>query len=150
METFQSSEEVLDQPGFEREELCEISDPVRSWAGCSRTSPKSLGVPAGIPIVGGAGDGQTAGLVANVTTSERAYLNLGTAVVSGTYSDDYAWGREFRTLGGPLPRTYTLETLLQGGPRSGPRNDWDVHGFANRTVYSVAPACGPGSRVLLG
>jgi xylulokinase len=75
---------------------------------------EDLGLPAAIPVVGGAGDGQSAGLGANVLAPGRAYLNLGTAVVSGTYSDAYAWGREFRTLGGPVPGTFTLETLLQG------------------------------------
>ena len=73
------------------------------------------GLPPGLPVVGGAGDGQAAGLGANVTEAGRAYLNLGTALVSGTYSDDYAWGREFRTLAGPIPRTYVPETLLRGG-----------------------------------
>jgi xylulokinase len=66
-------------------------------------------------VVGGAGDGQSAGLGANITEPGRSYLNLGTAVVAGSYSEDYRWGRAFRTLSGPIPETYTLETLIQGG-----------------------------------
>jgi xylulokinase len=43
------------------------------------------------------------------------YANLGTAVAAGTWSTDYRWSRAFRTLGGPIPGTYTLETLLSSG-----------------------------------
>ena len=84
------------------------------------------GLPPGLPVVGGAGDGQAAGLGANVTEAGQAYLNLGTALVSGTYSDDYAWGREFRTLAGPIPKTYVPETLLRGGTYT---IDWFVDNF---------------------
>jgi xylulokinase len=115
METFEWSGEALDLVGLERGQLCELAAPGSVMGELRVDVAEDLGLPAGIPVVGGAGDGQSAGLGANVTTPGRAYLNLGTAVVSGTYSDEYAWGREFRTLGGPLPRTYTLETLLQGG-----------------------------------
>jgi xylulokinase len=76
---------------------------------------QAFGLTEGLPVVGGAGDGQSAGLGANITEPGRAYLNLGTAVVGGTYSQDYHWGRAFRTLGGPIPESYTLETLIQGG-----------------------------------
>ncbi len=115
METFDWSEEVLGQAGLERGQLCELAAPGAVMGELRSDVAAELGLPAGIPVVGGAGDGQSAGLGANVTKPGRAYLNLGTAVVSGTYSDEYAWGREFRTLGGPIPKTYTLETLLQGG-----------------------------------
>src|SRR5215218_4837424 len=76
---------------------------------------KDTRLPPGLPVIGGAGDGQAAGLGANVTEAGKAYLNLGTAIVSGTYSDDYYWGREFRTLAGPIPKTYVPESLLRGG-----------------------------------
>ncbi len=115
MQTFDWSEAVLDLVGLERGQLCELAAPGAVMGELRSDVAQELGLPAGIPVVGGAGDGQSAGLGANVTTPGRAYLNLGTAVVSGTYSDDYAWGREFRTLSGPIPNTYTLETLLQGG-----------------------------------
>lgn len=115
MESFDWSEKVLDQVGLDREQLCELSPPGTVMGELRGDVAVEIGLPAGIPVVGGAGDGQSAGLGANIVKPGRAYLNLGTAVVSGTYSDDYAWDRAFRTLGGPVPGTYTLETLLQGG-----------------------------------
>jgi xylulokinase len=81
----------------------------------SDAASEQLGLPAGLPVVGGAGDGQSAGLGANATRPGSAYLNLGTAVVAGTMSERYAWDRAFRTLIGAVPGTYAMETLLQGG-----------------------------------
>ncbi len=61
-----------------------------------------------------------------MTGAGRAYLNLGTALVSGTYSEEYAWGNEFRTLAGPIPGTYVPETVLRGGTYT---IDWFVENF---------------------
>ena len=135
MKTFEWSEEVLGHVGLERAQLCELGAPGAVMGELRSDVAQELGLPAGIPVVGGAGDGQSAGLGANVTTPGRAYLNLGTAVVSGTYSDAYAWGREFRTLSGPLPETYTLETLLQGGT-------YTVSWFVNKLAGTDAAGLG--------
>jgi xylulokinase len=40
---------------------------------------------------------------------------MGTGLASGTWSPDYRWSRAYRTLSGPVPGTYTLETLLSSG-----------------------------------
>src|ERR671930_416128 len=81
----------------------------------SAAASEQLGLAAGLPVVGGAGDGQSAGLGANATRPGSAYVNLGTAVVAGTMTERYAWDRAFRTLLGAVPGTYAMETLLQGG-----------------------------------
>jgi xylulokinase len=115
METFDWSDEILSELGLGRGQLCELVPPGEVLGELRSDVAQEVGLPAGLPVVAGAGDGQAAGLGANVTAPGNAYLNLGTAVVSGTYSDHYAWGQEFRTLSGPIPGTYTLETLLRGG-----------------------------------
>jgi xylulokinase len=74
-----------------------------------------LGLPAGLPVVAGAGDGQSAGLGCNVTAPGRAYLNLGTGVVSGTYAERFSHAKAYRTMGGAIPGTYVLETFIGGG-----------------------------------
>ncbi len=127
MRSFDWSEEVLAEVGLEREQLCELSPPGSVVGELGDEVARELGLPPGLPVVGGAGDGQAAGLGANITGPGRAYLNLGTAIVSGTYSDDYAWGSEFRTLSGPIPKTYVPETLLRGGTHS---IDWFVENFS--------------------
>src|SRR5690606_27645689 len=80
---------------------------------------RETGLPAGLPVVAGAGDGQCAGLGAGITAPGRAYLNLGTAVVAGVLSPAYRTDRAYRTLyGAVFPQgapSYFLETDLQGG-----------------------------------
>jgi xylulokinase len=115
METFDWSDELLDMVGLDREQMSEICPPGEVIGELREDVATEVGLPAGLPIVSGAGDGQAAGLGANITEPGRAYLNLGTAVVSGSYSEQYSWDREYRVLSGPIPRTYTLETLLTAG-----------------------------------
>jgi sugar (pentulose or hexulose) kinase len=73
------------------------------------------GLPAGLPVIAGAGDGQCAGLGANATGGGRVSLNMGTAVVSGAFSADYLTDRAFRTLYAPVSGYYFLESVIQGG-----------------------------------
>ncbi len=115
MEARTWSQPLLDTVGLDTGQLPELDAPGAVMGELSAEAAEAIGLPAGLPVVGGAGDGQSAGLGANITEPGRSYLNLGTAVVAGSYSDDYHWGHAFRTLGGPIPETYTLETLIQGG-----------------------------------
>ncbi|MGH3148001.1 MAG: FGGY-family carbohydrate kinase [Rubrobacter sp.] len=126
MRSFDWSDEVLGEVGLDRGQLAELSLPGSVVGELKDEVAREVGLPSRLPVVGGAGDGQAAGLGANVTEAGRAYLNLGTALVSGTYSEDYAWGREFRTLAGPIPKTYIPETLLRGGTYT---IDWFVDNF---------------------
>ena len=75
----------------------------------------ATGLRAGLPVITGAGDGHCAGLGANATIPGRAYLNLGTAVVSGVISADYPCDRAFRTLLAPIDGHYFAEHVLRGG-----------------------------------
>jgi sugar (pentulose or hexulose) kinase len=109
------SDELLASVGLSRERVPALFAPGEVIGELSAAAAAQLGLPAGVPVVGGAGDGQSAGLGANVTRPGHAYLNLGTAVVAGTISERYAWDRAFRTLFGAVPGTYAMETLLQGG-----------------------------------
>lgn len=76
---------------------------------------KVIGLPNGLPVVAGAGDGQAAGLGAGISAPGRAYLNLGTAIVSGVLSSSYRTSDAFRTLYAAAPGTFFLETDLKGG-----------------------------------
>jgi xylulokinase len=81
----------------------------------SSVAAQVCGLPVGLPVVAGVGDGQAGGLGVNITQSGQAYLNLGTAVVSGTHTDTYVIDPAFRTMYSPLPGAYSLETVLLGG-----------------------------------
>ncbi len=76
---------------------------------------EQTGLLAGTPIIAGAGDGQSAGLGANITVPGKAYLNLGTAVVSGAYSENYVVSKYFRTLCSPIAGAFVPEEVLGGG-----------------------------------
>jgi xylulokinase len=56
--------------------------------------------------VAGLGDGQAACLGAGVTSLDRAYLNLGTAVTGGPVGRDYVTDPSCRTLYGGAPGTF--------------------------------------------
>lgn len=76
---------------------------------------RQTGLPAGLPVIAGTGDGQAAGLGVNAVRQGDVYLNLGTAVVTGALSDQYHTSRAFRTSYAALPGKYVLETVLLGG-----------------------------------
>jgi xylulokinase len=106
------SDDLLDLLGWGRSRFPEIL-PVGAEIG--RVTAAETALPVGLPVVAGAGDGQAAGLGAGISSPGRAYLNLGTALVSGVYSGSYETDRAFRTLAGTSPGTYFLETDLKGG-----------------------------------
>ena len=81
----------------------------------SAAAAVQTGLTPGTLVVAGGGDGQAAGLGVNALTPWRAYLNLGTAVVSGTYSKQYCTGTAWRTMGSCSGEGYYYETSLRAG-----------------------------------
>ncbi|MFT4288040.1 xylulokinase [Nocardioides sp.] len=115
MATFDYDDGLLAEAGLGRDQFSELCPPGSILGTVTDDVARDLGLPAGLPVVAGAGDGQCAQLGSGVTTTGRAYLNLGSGIVSGTHSDGYAFGREFRTLASAIPAAYTLETFIGGG-----------------------------------
>jgi len=76
---------------------------------------EDLGLSPSTLVVAGAGDGQAAQLGTGITGSGTAFLNLGSGIVSGTVSQQYSYGREYRTLYAATPGKYSLETFMGGG-----------------------------------
>ncbi len=75
----------------------------------------ATGLPAGTPLVAGGGDGQAAGLGVGVTGPGRAYLNLGTAAVSGVRAAVFAADPAFRTLTALDGEGFVFELCLRTG-----------------------------------
>jgi xylulokinase len=92
------------------------------------TAAQLTGLPAGLPVIAGTGDGQAAGLGVGTLEPGDAYLNLGTAVVSGTYSDHNLVDPAFRTHYGGIPGSFSLETVLLGGTYT---ITWFIENFAS-------------------
>ena len=115
MSTFDYDDGLLEAVGLERGQLSELRAPGSVLGVLGDKVAAQLGLPAGLPVVAGAGDGQCAQLGTGITTPGRAYLNLGTGIVSGTFDEQYSYGMEYRTLAAAVPGAYTLETFMGGG-----------------------------------
>jgi xylulokinase len=115
MESFDYDDELLSDVGLRREQMAEVHEPGAVLGEIPARVAEELGVPADLPVVAGVGDGQSAGLGVGLVEPGSAYVNLGTALVSGSFSDTYETGLEFRVLSGAVPRTYIFETLMGAG-----------------------------------
>lgn len=114
--------------GLRADQFAELVQPGEQIGAINDEAAQATGLPSGLPVIAGAGDGQCAGLGANATGDGRAYLNLGTAVVGGVFSSEYRANRAFRTLNAPIAGSFFLETLLKGGVFT---VGWFVERFAN-------------------
>jgi xylulokinase len=115
LERFDYDDRLLSLAGLDRKKVSRLLPPGAVAGALSASAAQELGLPAGVPVVVGAGDGQSAGLGCNVTRPGRAYLNIGTGTVSGVYADAYHHSMAYRTMGGPVPGTYIYETFIGGG-----------------------------------
>ncbi len=76
---------------------------------------KATGLKPGTPVVAGGGDGQCAGTGANIFLEGRAYVNLGTATVSGSYGTAYAYDHSFRNIVAVGEEGFSRETAIRTG-----------------------------------
>jgi sugar (pentulose or hexulose) kinase len=107
--------DLISEVGLRPDQFPDLILPGRVIGFVSEQAAAATGLPVGLPVVAGAGDGQCAGLGANAAGGRCASLNLGTAVVSGLVSADYVTDPAFRTLYAPIAGRYFLETVIQGG-----------------------------------
>ncbi len=118
LKSFDYDDGLLAEAGLTRQQVSRLLAPGAIAGGLLADVASGLGLPAGLPVIVGAGDGQSAGLGCNVTRPGRAYLNLGTGAVSGVYAADYSHDTAYRTMGGPIPGSYILETFIGGGTQN--------------------------------
>lgn len=113
--SFELDAALISETGLEPRAFAEIHAPGTVLGTVRRDIADTLGLSPGLPVVAGLGDGQSAGLGVGITQPGEAYLNLGTGIVSGTFSAEYKTDRAFRTMTGGVPGTYILETFFGGG-----------------------------------
>lgn len=97
------------------------------------------GLPAGLAVYAAGGDGQCAALGCGCTVPERAYINLGTAIVSGIWSPHYLADRAWRTELAAQGTGYVYESCLRSGAFL---IDWFVerfvaHGKADAATFDA-------------
>jgi xylulokinase len=129
---------LLRLAGLREDQMPDASAPGAVIGEVTPEAAALCGLPAGLPIVAGLGDGQAAGLGASVAAPGLAYLNLGTAVVSGTITDTFVVDRAFRTMYGGAPGTYSPETVIIGGT-------YTVSWFVREFAAEMAAVGRPGS-----
>jgi sugar (pentulose or hexulose) kinase len=118
---------LIDSLGLRLEQFPEALRSGARIGGLLPVAADACGLPAGLPLFAGLGDGQAAGLGVGAAQAGESYLNLGTAVVSGTYSERYLTDPAFRTMYGGVPGTYMFETVLLGGTYT---INWFIDHFA--------------------
>jgi xylulokinase len=120
------SEELLSAVGITADRLPQALPPGSELGRLTQEAAHACGLPAGLPVFAGGGDGQCAGLGTGCTRSDRAYVNLGTAVVSGVWSKNYLYDPAWRTELAAHGEGYILENCLRSGSYL---VDWFVNQF---------------------
>ena len=127
---------ILDAAGVPRRMMERLVRPGGVMGHVTDRAATETGLLAGTPVVAGGGDGQCAGAGAGVQAPGRAYVNLGTAVVSGPYGERYVHGMPFRTMTAIAERGYIYEMCLRTGTFL---VDWVV-----RDLFQIDPRKDPG------
>ena len=155
------SAELLDLAGVRRDQLPDLVAPGDLLAVVAPDVCRDLGLPQGLPLIAGIGDGQAAGLGAGLTAGEPedaegaiAYVNLGTSMVMGVPSTRYLTDAAFRTLAGAPQGTFVLETVLNAAAYLA---DWfrrelagsSTDGAPDPALEAAAAALPPGAEGLL-
>ena len=109
------SDVLLKAARLRRDQMPRLHRPGDVMGEVTTEAAKLTGLKAGTPVIAGGGDGQCAGTGANTFLAGRAYVNLGTAAVSGSYGRHYAANRAFRTMMAVGEEGFSFETAIRTG-----------------------------------
>ncbi len=150
------ADELMNAVGLERKNFPGLAHPGEIMGTLTAEATAATGLRPGTPVVAGGGDGQCAGTGVNVFEPGRAYVNMGTALVSGVYSQGYGIDRAFRTMGAIAEEGYIFESVLRSGTflvnwivhemfRADPQKEPDVY----KILESEAAVAGIGAGGIL-
>ena len=112
---FDWSDAILSAAGISRGTLPALARPGDLIGEVSAAAARATGLPQGLPVYAGGGDGQCAATGVAALQAGRAYANLGTAVVAGFYGDAPAIDRAFRTETAVADGGYIYEMCVRSG-----------------------------------
>ncbi len=115
MESHTWSAPLLDALQLDESRLPTLHPPGSDLGSLLPDIATQLGLPTGLTVYAGGGDGQCAGLGTACTSKERAYINLGTAIVSGVWSPEYKYNTSWRTELAAQGEGYIFENCLRSG-----------------------------------
>jgi sugar (pentulose or hexulose) kinase len=130
------SEIILDALELTEDRLPEAICPGTVIGRITKEASELTGLCTGTLVIAGGGDGQSAGLGSNALTPERAYLNLGTAVVVGVYGSRYKTSKALRTMSACSDSGYYYECSLRAGTFT---IDWFI-----KNILNIEPLQQPG------
>lgn len=112
------SEELLEEFDIDRRLLPDIVDPLDVVGTVGEEAARATGLPAGTPIVAGAGDQAAASLGAGVVEPGQAFDSAGTACVFALCLDEYApdvANRTFMATHSVIAGTFLSVAFINGG-----------------------------------
>lgn len=107
--------EILEAAGIDTARLPRLVRPGQVIGEVTAQAASITGLRPGTRVVAGGGDGQCAGTGVNLLAPGDAYVNLGTAVVSGSFGVNYAFDPAYRTEVAIADQGYIFETCLRAG-----------------------------------
>ncbi len=135
VKSYDWSDTLLQAARLTRQQLPKLYRPGEIMGEVTPSTAKLTGLKTGTPVAAGGGDGQCAGTGANIFTTGRAYVNLGTAAVSGSYGAAYAIDPSFRSLVAVGEEGFSFETAIRTGT-------FLVNWMVER-LFNVNPATNP-------
>lgn len=121
------SERILARLGLTADRFAELERPGALVGRVSEAAAAQSGLPAGVPVYAAGGDGQCAGLGVDAARPGVVYLNLGTALITGAWSESPRISRHWRTMTSPTGEGYFLEGCQRAGTFL---VDWFIEKFA--------------------
>lgn len=109
------SPQIMAAAGIDETRLPQPERPGTVLGTIGKAVAAETGLPEGTPVVAGGGDGQLAGLGCAALTPDTAYLNIGTALVSGIHGKAFLNQPAWRTMGGPTGEGYYYEACVRAG-----------------------------------
>lgn len=106
---------ILDHLGLTADRFAPALKPGREIGRVDTGAAKLTGLAEGLPVFAAGGDGQCAGLGVDAVRPGRVYLNLGTAIIAGLWSETPAIDRHWRSMISPTGEGYFLEAVQRAG-----------------------------------
>jgi sugar (pentulose or hexulose) kinase len=106
---------LLDLAGLSASQLPRLAAPGSILGKVSRQASQACGLPAGLPVIAGLGDGQAGLFGTGIQTAGHAAVSLGTSIIGGFPSEYFVTSHAFRTLCAATQGSYCLETVILSG-----------------------------------
>ena len=109
------SEAILTQLALSAEHFAELARPGTCIGEVTAEAARETGLAPGTAVFAAGGDGQCAGLGVDAVRPGLVYLNLGTAIITGAWSQTPRIGPSWRTMTSPTGDGYFLEGCQRAG-----------------------------------